>query len=181
VRYFFTSDTHFGHARIVELSHRPFRDVRQMNEELVRRWNARVTDEDAVFHLGDFAMGPRHVAGDALRQLHGHKILIKGNHDRTVTAMTALGFDEVYPDFYTVMEGREIYMRHVPDPRFYGEDGDVHPKIDDPQTCVHLHGHVHESWVRRGRAFNVGVDVREFAPVTLQEILADDRQEYLER
>jgi calcineurin-like phosphoesterase family protein len=36
----------------------------------------------------------------------------------------------------------------------------------------HLHGHVHEKYARKGDAINVGVDVRGFAPATLEELLS---------
>lgn len=47
---FFTSDTHFGHANIINLCKRPFRDVNHMNDMLVENWNNVVTDDDTVFH-----------------------------------------------------------------------------------------------------------------------------------
>jgi calcineurin-like phosphoesterase family protein len=82
---FFTSDTHFGHGRIIGYCDRPWwraarpsdldldshlrkvarrgrgaggwdvPDVARMEEELVRRWNVIVAPEDVVYHLGDFA------------------------------------------------------------------------------------------------------------------------------
>ncbi|HIY67347.1 MAG TPA: hypothetical protein H9830_13860 [Candidatus Agrococcus pullicola] len=55
---FVTSDTHFGHVRIIELAHRPFAEVTEMDEEIVRRWNAVVAPDDVVLHLGDVALGP---------------------------------------------------------------------------------------------------------------------------
>lgn len=33
-----------------------------------------------------------------------------------------------------------------------------------------LHGHVHERWRQRGRQINVGVDVWDYAPVSLEAI-----------
>lgn len=54
---FFTSDTHFGHANIINLCNRPFKDVNHMNDMLVENWNSVVSDDDTVFHLGDFALG----------------------------------------------------------------------------------------------------------------------------
>lgn len=177
----FTSDTHFGHARIVELCERPFRDVREMDEELVRRWNARVAPGDVVYHLGDFSMGPRRTIGEVLRQLRGYKVLVRGNHDRSRTAMLAEGFDEVFPalevevappegepDFVPGRTALTVYMRHHPEERFF-----------DPATwwrwCdnrIHLCGHVHEKWRRRGDAINVGVDQWGFEPKSLRELLA---------
>lgn len=46
-KVFFTSDTHFYHARIVESSERPFNDIDEMNEALIRNWNA-VVPRDGI-------------------------------------------------------------------------------------------------------------------------------------
>jgi calcineurin-like phosphoesterase family protein len=80
---FFTSDWHFGHARICELAGRPFESVEEMNEEIIRRHNDWVSPGDTVWVLGDAAMG--HI-GDSLalcKRMNGTKFLISGNHDRT--------------------------------------------------------------------------------------------------
>ena len=53
---FFTSDTHFDHARIIELCNRPFSSVEEMNETMIERWNARVKPHDVVWHLCDFTL-----------------------------------------------------------------------------------------------------------------------------
>ena len=78
---YFTSDTHFGHARIIELCARPFANVDEMNEALIQKWNAVVGPDDVVYHLGDFFMGPKETV--LLRKrLNGKIVLIKGNHDK---------------------------------------------------------------------------------------------------
>lgn len=76
-KVFFTSDTHFCHSRVIAYSDRPFADVAQMNEALVRNWNAVVPKDGIVFHLGDFCFGTKKV----LDQLNGQIHLILGNHD----------------------------------------------------------------------------------------------------
>jgi len=53
-KIFFTSDTHFGQQRTLELSKRPFKTVEEMDETMVLSWNSKVKKEDTVFHLGDF-------------------------------------------------------------------------------------------------------------------------------
>ena len=64
-----------------------------MNHGIIERWNSIVHDDDTVFHLGDvyFFTNERenikNVEHDRkdfcqiMRQLRGHKFLIKGNHD----------------------------------------------------------------------------------------------------
>ena len=40
----FTSDTHFGHAKIIEYCDRPFANVQEMNKKLINRYD-KVYDE----------------------------------------------------------------------------------------------------------------------------------------
>lgn len=51
----FTADPHFGHATINRHCERPCASVAQMDEELLRNINDRVSPEDTLYHLGDFA------------------------------------------------------------------------------------------------------------------------------
>ena len=62
-KVFFTSDTHFYHANIINFCKRPFANVETMNEALIENWNAVVGANDIVFHLGDFCFIP---IGDVL-------------------------------------------------------------------------------------------------------------------
>src|SRR5687768_13839820 len=84
----FTSDTHFNHARIIELSNRPFKAnkkqsaIEVMNEELIRRWNEVVAPEDKVYHLKDFGLGQMEDTLNIISRLNGTKTLVTGNHDR---------------------------------------------------------------------------------------------------
>jgi len=57
----FTADQHFGHKNIIGYSGRPFADVEEMTEELVRRHNACVAPEDTTYHVGDFSLDERKV------------------------------------------------------------------------------------------------------------------------
>ena len=77
----FTSDTHFGHANIIRYSGRPFSDVKEMDETLIRNWNDVVGPDDDVFHLGDFAFRNPDAAASYRRRLNGRIHLIWGNHD----------------------------------------------------------------------------------------------------
>lgn len=78
----FTADLHLGHEHIISLCNRPFATVDEMNKTIIEKWNERVDPEDTVWVLGDFAMGPIKDTLLLADQLHGHKILVAGNHDR---------------------------------------------------------------------------------------------------
>ena len=52
-KLFFTSDTHFGHTNILKYCNRPFTNIQEHDEEIVKRWNEVVPEDGIVFHLGD--------------------------------------------------------------------------------------------------------------------------------
>lgn len=76
---YFSSDQHFGHRRIVELSGRPFSSVEEMNETLVENWNATVTPDGTTWILGDVVMGHLDTSLQLCGRLNGTKILV--GHD----------------------------------------------------------------------------------------------------
>ena len=93
----FTADTNFVHARIIALANRPFHDVREMDEALIRNWNDRVQPNDVVWHIGDFAFGNDAARLDEIfARLNGIKHLVPGNHDddKDETLIRALGIDQ---------------------------------------------------------------------------------------
>lgn len=45
----YISDPHFGYRNVIGMDGRPFETIEQMDETLIRRWNERVTDEDAIY------------------------------------------------------------------------------------------------------------------------------------
>ena len=50
---YYISDLHFGHANIIKLCDRPFANILEMDEALIANWNARVTNGDEVYIIGD--------------------------------------------------------------------------------------------------------------------------------
>lgn len=87
MKYFVTSDTHFGHANILQYCNRQFKDVEEMNKTIIDRWNERVSNEDTVFFLGDFCFKRSSEAptGNVFEyyrnKLKGNIIFVRGNHD----------------------------------------------------------------------------------------------------
>jgi len=150
MNYYFTADSHFGHNNILTYCDRPFKDIEHMNEEIIRRWNSRVTSDDIVFHLGDFSMMGGAVS-KYLERLNGHIIWIKGNHDKK----------PIIQDMIIEHGGHHWHLAH------------------NPQDCegeYNICGHVHEEWkvkiTKKGKVFvNVGVDQWDFYPINISQIL----------
>tara|TARA_Y100000389_G_C17463718_1_gene523755 strand:+ start:442 stop:987 length:546 start_codon:yes stop_codon:yes gene_type:complete len=80
---FITSDTFFGREGIINKAKRPFKNIDEMNETLVNNWNSVVTDDDTVYHLGNFAWNPI-VANDILPRLNGKIIFMLGEYDNAI-------------------------------------------------------------------------------------------------
>lgn len=86
MKVFFTADLHLGHDNCIIFDGRPFATVEEMDEELIRRWNAKVDKGDLVYVLGDMIWKTRNgEAHELIRRLNGQIILIKGNHDRFIS------------------------------------------------------------------------------------------------
>lgn len=181
---FFTADHHFNHTRIIEYCNRPFATVEAMNEALVERWNAVVRPDDTVLHLGDLSFdGPRWA-----ERLNGMLWLCPGNHDRChpvhhrwkreVKRYWDHGIEVVntqgVQSLPVYVNAGFVMFSHFP---FAGDSQPedrytrFRPTELQPPARVLLHGHVHTAWKRRGNCINVGVDVWDYAPVSVDRLV----------
>jgi calcineurin-like phosphoesterase family protein len=159
VSVFFTSDTHFGDHRVLNLYPRPFATVAEMDAELVRRWNAVVGPDDVVWHLGDFARTAKRAA-EVLGHLNGTKHLVVGNNDPGPEA--AHGWASVRPYAELDLDGHKLVLCHYPFRSWNGQH----------RKSLNLHGHSHGRLKELPRQYDVGVDVHDYRPVTLAQLLA---------
>lgn len=169
---FFISDTHFGHANIIRFCKRPFENVEEMNEALIENWNKVVSDDDTVFHLGDFAFGGSNVWKEIIPRLKGHINLIIGNHDRKNLRQGYMSFfDMVVPQLQIEIEDTSIYLNHYPFLCYGGSYRGV----------WQLFGHVHSGPGADGldisrlrvllpTQYDVGVDNNNFTPISYREV-----------
>lgn len=171
----FTSDTHFCHANILKFSNRPFKDVAEMDEELIRRWNDSVPKDGIIFHLGDFCMGGSKDWNDILHRLHGRKYLILGNHDMKNLRQGYMGlFEQVSQQMSIRVDGQSVILNHNPFLCYGGSYRDV----------WQLFGHVHSGPLSKTGLdlprlkmlfplqYDVGVDNNDFRPISFAEVKA---------
>jgi calcineurin-like phosphoesterase family protein len=182
---FLSSDHHFWHARVIEYCKRPFKDVEEMNEILIKNWNEVVGPEDTVYYLGDFSMAFRSVE-IFTKRLNGNKILFAGNHDWVHPANKKSNTPEkqaIWFQKYIDNGWAEVHLtgeidipgvgivnvNHLPykNPKEQLRHDKFRP-IDDGRWL--LCGHVHEKWDQRRKMINVGVDVRGFKPMSFEEV-----------
>lgn len=166
----FTADTHFGHKNIIKYTNRPFSSVAEMDETLIKNWNARVAPEDEVYHLGDFALNSPAQCRAIIQRLNGRIHLIRGNHEAAADACADA--------FVWVKDYHELLM----------DDADGH-RGKQPVVLLHyamrvwnashhgsfhLYGHSHGTLPDdpTARSIDVGVDVHDFAPISYEEAKA---------
>lgn len=155
----FTADYHLGHDKIIDLCSRPFKNSTHMDKTLIRNHNKVVGKDDDVYILGDFSIKTKNHRGyltDCVNKLNGRLHLILGNHDvRDVVFLNEIGF---WATHYPYFEVEEFILVH--DPVLSAGHRDL----------KFLCGHVHDLFVSIKNVLNVGVDVHDFKPISLEYI-----------
>lgn len=161
-KVWFTSDSHFNHAAIIDLCKRPFNDVDEMNRKLISNWNNVVSKRDTVYHLGDFAFGDKEFITKIVSQLNGRIKLVRGNHDnRSNQWYRDCGFAEVY-DTPIIYKGFFV-LSHKPQTFVIDSDG----------AAINLFGHLHsfplyETYGKRHVC--VCVERHDYKPISFEDI-----------
>jgi calcineurin-like phosphoesterase family protein len=187
----FTADQHFGHTNIIKYCNRPFCCAKEMDDEMILRWNAVVEPGDTVYHLGDFTMEGYQYAKDIFAQLNGAvKILaLPWHHDRRWLAKAKTAPPHTQGKSYT---GSQTFIRLLPPIEILtltsyidGRGGST--SRDRPMKVTlghypmasweasyhgawHLHGHSHGQYDGGGFMMDVGVDSWNFTPVSMNQV-----------
>lgn len=149
---FFTADTHFGSERVLHWSQRPFSTVAEMDNYIVTNWNNIVTNQDMVYHLGDFG------ELDKLLALNGHIIFLPGNADTLeMVEIIATSCDIINPNTVITLEDDSFQLIHEPDEA-------------QPSDNFFLFGHIHKLQMVKRNGLNVGVDCHNFCPIPLETV-----------
>ena len=160
---YYTADPHFGHASIMRFCNRPFHDVAEMDDHILSAYQAVMGPKDDLWIIGDFAFAKINEAAkleSMLAVIPGRKHLVRGNHDKPWMAKLS-GWHSVHNLTEVKEGGYRLTLCHYPMITFPGAR----------HGAVQLFGHVHQNWKGSRNSVNVGVDVWDFRPVTLPDIL----------
>lgn len=169
----YVADLHFGHKSVINFDKRPFSDVEEMDRVLIELWNSRVSKDDDVYVVGDFAYRNEKPHSWYLKQLKGKKHLIIGNHDRKLLEDTeAVKYFDSVQHYAEIVDGdKKIVLFHYPIAEWDGFFGDT----------WHIFGHYHNStnssyqyMKQLDRALNAGVCINNYSPCSFNELVRNN-------
>ena len=147
---------------IIKYSNRPFKDVDDMNEGLIRNFNEVVGPDDECYILGDFAMGKKDQATSFAHRLNGKKYLILGNHDlHLIDRYEECGQFEWIKHYHELKHNKQrIILFH------YG----LRVWNKSHHGSWLLYGHSHGSLPGIGKSFDVGCDCWDWRPISFERV-----------
>ena len=173
-KIYFTSDLHLYHNKEFLYGSRGFTCVEDMNNEIIKRWNALITDEDEVYILGDSILNDTERGIDILKILKGKKYYIYGNHDaddrielmkESCPEITFLGWS------YMLRIGKkQLYLCHFPTITKTTYD------TPNKQGVICLYGHTHQDTIfydNNPYMYHIGIDSHNLTPVEINDIIAE--------
>ncbi|NLI92019.1 MAG: hydrolase [Peptococcaceae bacterium] len=173
---YYTADQHFGHSNIIRFCDRPFKNVAEMDETLINNWNNAVSDDDIVYILGDLVFRSEKSASYYVDRLKGTKHLILGNHDhKWIKNCNLHKHFESVSCYLEIKDGkRRIALCHYPMLSWGGA----------ARGALHIYAHIHnkkdglafETLKQMINALNAGVEINDYRPVTLDELIFNNRK-----
>lgn len=171
---YYTSDTHFGSERALNLSKRPFLNTEEMDWKLIENWNKIVHINDIVYHLGDFGeLWPT-------QYLNGKIYLIEGNYEKQLiknnknykNQLEKL-FEKVYEE-PIILEDFEYSIKilcHEPSVGLKKYNLVKNQNLEKYKNLNFvLFGHIHGRQKIKKFGIDVGVDANNFKPVSENEV-----------
>jgi calcineurin-like phosphoesterase family protein len=153
--WWFTSDEHYGHKKIIKYCDRPFNTVEEMNQTIIAQFNSKVAKQDTTVHIGDtcWAKSLEEAHSKYIRHLNGNHIFVKGSHDHWLPSSAKYMWRKM-------IDGKFVVCCHY--------------AMRTWERSFHyswqFYGHWHKDKGNEGLQYNVCVDVNDFYPVSLEEI-----------
>jgi len=133
-----------------------------MDDVILVNYQRALSSDDDLWIVGDFAVCHSRNAQRLeylLSSIPGRKRLVRGNHDKPWITKLA-GWESVHELVEINDDGTRVVLCHYPMITFPGAR----------HGGFNLFGHVHNNWQGSRNSVNVGVDVWDFRPVTLEDI-----------
>ncbi len=142
---YYIADLHFFHEGLNDkMDCRGFSSAAEMNEYILKRWNAKVRPGDDVVILGDVSLGGAEQTSGLLKELNGRLYLIEGNHDHVLRhrKFDASVFQWVKPYEELKDNKRKVVLCHYP---VFCYNGQYRKGEDGTPLTYMLYGHVHDT------------------------------------
>lgn len=172
---FFTADLHLYHSNMINYADRPFKDINEMHSYITKSFNSILTADSDLYIIGDVTLLSSEFCGrvrKALSAINGRKHLVIGNHDTwKVRNYLENGITTVHSAGSFRYDGIRFFMMHDPAEYLAIENG----------TNVLLCGHIHTLFKHlfpKKRIINVGVDMWEYKPVSIEQIMSIVKEEH---
>ena len=172
------SDWHFSHDKEFIWKVRGFNSVTEMNEEIIKRHNSVVAEDDDVYVLGDLCLGSDTDTNKTfIESLNGKIHIVFGNHDTTKRVEMYESCKNVVEicGYATVLKYNKyiFYLSHYPTSTSnYDEDKPL-------RACVlNICGHVHTTdkylEMKQGqKSYHVEMEANNCYPTSLDKIIED--------
>ena len=204
---FFTSDLqlHYQHHAIIKYCNRPFaikcsscnewnkdcKDCKALTipnqeAELIKRWNAKVNENDLDYNFGDFIWtDDADLWVSIVERLKGRQRILVGNHDKLICDRNGVAkpYANLPQQIRNLVDNGQIeWIKNYYEEKIHGQ---YITMMHFPLAAHHksmygswmLHGHTHgtheTSWpcsTKHGRIADVGVDCHDYAPVSFDEL-----------
>jgi len=175
---YFISDFHCFHHNVLKFDNRPFSDVHEMHNTIIKNWNNTVSPNSTVFYMGDLSFNSFTNTKPIVDSLVGNIYFINGNHDNPKDILKYDRWVDVLDmvdlqilDEKNVEQRKNKYqhlvLSHYPilhwNRKHYGS--------------IHVHGHSHHdlyksnaSYYETGYVLDVGCNGIDYTPISYEDV-----------
>ena len=174
---FFTSDFHIGHKNVIKFDNRPFKDLDEMSETIIERWNSVVSENSIVYFLGDLSYRAKtDYVKWFVHQLNGDIRVIMGNHDWLNELLKLERFSDIQTS------KRVVINDHIDGEKTFFELSHYPHLIWNKHHhgSIHLHGHSHQNLTTseygkntyyKRNVIDVGCMGYDYTPLSLENVM----------
>ena len=159
----FSADYHLSHKNIIHYCNRPFKTVKEMDNEILVNLFRSMGSGDTLYYLGDLTFKIP-IAKSFFASIQNSDIKIHyiiGNHDKPeVIELARLNCDSVSNLKDIKLEEKPITLCHYA-MRVWNKSH---------FNSWQLYGHSHGALAPIGKQYDVGVDNNEFKPVSFEDL-----------